>query len=256
MKGEGRQSSAHRHTEACTHCLTRPAPSPPNPTGIPEPSPDPTYLMVEQEPNWPPNTEYTETKSSGTTFCALSQAGQRRHVWAWKWCEMAMILKKISPFSNQYIQWCAGKCLSTSSAGKGGPRFRVFTDFHHVNTPTIANFELQMWNQLTHFCCCVAMSCQILCNPMDCNRPGFPLPHCLPEFAQTHGYWVNDAIQLSHPLSPPFPPAFSLSQHQDLFQWVGYSHQMAKVLEFQIQLHSLPANNHPLPPLISQNTIL
>ena len=182
--------------------------------GIPEPSPNPTYLMVEQEWDWPPNTEYTETKSSGMTFCVLTQAGQRLHVWARKWCETAWFSRKSPPFLYQYIPWCAGKCLSTSSAGKGGPRFRVFADSHHVNTPTIANFELQMWNQLTHFCCYVTTSCQSLCNPMDCNRPGFPLSHCLPEFAQTHGYWVNDAIQLSHPLSPYSPSAFNPSQHQ------------------------------------------
>ena len=249
--GWGERGSSPVLTDTRRPALTvSPAQPPPHQT------PQVFQSHLQTQPNWPPNTEYTETKSSGTTFSALSQAGQRRHVWAWKWFETAWFSRKSPPFSNLYIQWWAGKCLSTSSAGKGGPRFRVFADFHHVNTPTIANFELQMWNQLTHFCCCIATSCQILCNPMDCNRPGFPLLHCLPEFAQTQSYWVNDAIQLSHPLSPPFPPAFSLSQHQDLFQWVVYSHQMAKVLEFQLQHQSFPANNHPLPPLISQNTIL
>ena len=62
--------------------------------------------------------------------------------------------------------------------------------------------------------------CPTLCNPMDCSTPGFPVLHCLPEFAQTHVHWVNDAIQPSHLLSPPSPPAFTLSQHQGLFQWV------------------------------------
>ena len=57
-------------------------------------------------------------------------------------------------------------------------------------------------------------------NPMDCSTPGLPVPHCLPEFAQTHVHRVGDAIQPSHPLSPPSPPAFTLSQHQGLFQWV------------------------------------
>ena len=64
--------------------------------------------------------------------------------------------------------------------------------------------------------------------------PGLPVHHQLPEFTQTHVHWVGDAIQLSHPLSSPSPPAFTLSQHQGLFQWVSSSHQVAKVLESDI----------------------
>ena len=74
-----------------------------------------------------------------------------------------------------------------------------------------------------------------LCDPMDCSTPGFPVHHHLPEFAQPHVHWVSDAIQPSHPLSSPSPPAFSLSQYQGLFQWVGSSHQVAKELELQHQ---------------------
>ena len=59
-----------------------------------------------------------------------------------------------------------------------------------------------------------------LCNPMDCIKPGFPVLHYLPEFAQTHVHWVSEAIQPSHPLLPPSPPPLNLSQHQGLFQWV------------------------------------
>ena len=66
---------------------------------------------------------------------------------------------------------------------------------------------------------------------MDCSTPGLPVHHQLPEFTQTHVHWVGDAIQPSHPLLSPSPPAFNLSQHQDLFQWVSYSHQVANVLE-------------------------
>ena len=69
----------------------------------------------------------------------------------------------------------------------------------------------------------------------DCSTPGFPVLHHLPEFAQTHVHWISDAIQPTHPLSPPSPSAFSLSQHQDLFQWVVSLHQVAKVLELQLQ---------------------
>ena len=63
------------------------------------------------------------------------------------------------------------------------------------------------------------------------SMPGFPVLHCLPEFAQIHVHWVSDAIQPSHPLPPSSPPAFNLSQHQGLFQWVGSLHQVAKVSE-------------------------
>ena len=65
----------------------------------------------------------------------------------------------------------------------------------------------------------VAKSCPALCNPMNCSTPGFPVLHCLLEFAQTHVHWAGDAIQLFYPLSPSSPPALNLSQHQGLFQW-------------------------------------
>ena len=84
----------------------------------------------------------------------------------------------------------------------------------------------------------VAQSCPTLCDPMDCTTPGFPVHHPLLEFTQTHVHWVGDAIQPSHPLSFCSPPDFNLSQHQGLFQWVSSLHQVAKVLEFQLQHQS------------------
>ena len=81
----------------------------------------------------------------------------------------------------------------------------------------------------------VAQLCPTLCNPMDCSTPGFPVHYQLLELAQTHVHWVGDAVQPSHPLLSPSPPAFNLSQHQGLFQWVSSSHQVAKVLELQHQ---------------------
>ena len=74
-----------------------------------------------------------------------------------------------------------------------------------------------------------------LCDPMDYRMPGFLILHHLLEHAQTHVHWVSDAIQ---PLSSPSPPAFNLSQHQGLFRWVSSSHQVKKVLEFQLQPQS------------------
>ena len=73
-----------------------------------------------------------------------------------------------------------------------------------------------------------------LCDPMNCSAPGLPVHHQLPEFTQTHVHRVSDAIQPSHPLSSPSPPAPNPSQHQSLFQWVRSSHEVAKVLEFQL----------------------
>ena len=84
----------------------------------------------------------------------------------------------------------------------------------------------------------VDQSCLTVCDPTDCSILGFSVLHYLPELAQTHVHWVGDAIQPSHPLSSPFPPAFNLSQHQDLSQWVISSHLVAKVLEFQLQHQS------------------
>ena len=82
----------------------------------------------------------------------------------------------------------------------------------------------------------VAQSCLTLCDPKNHSMPGLPVHHQLPEFTQTHVHWVSDAIQTSHPLSSPFPPAPNSSQHQSLFQWVSSSHQVAKVLEFRFSI--------------------
>ena len=81
----------------------------------------------------------------------------------------------------------------------------------------------------------VTQSCPTLCDPMDCSTPGFHVHHQLLETTQTHVHDVGDAIQPPHPLSSPSPPALNLSQHQGLCQRVGSSHQVAKVLEFQLQ---------------------
>ena len=77
-----------------------------------------------------------------------------------------------------------------------------------------------------------------LCDPMNCSMPGLPVHHHLPEFTETHVHRVGDAIQPSHPLLSPSPPAPNPSQHQSLFHWVSTSHKVAKVLEFQLQHQS------------------
>ena len=84
----------------------------------------------------------------------------------------------------------------------------------------------------------IAQSCLTLCNPINHGMPGLPVHYQLPEFTQTHVHWVSNAIQPSHPLSSPSPPALNLSQHQGLYKWVSSLHQVPKVLEFQLQHQS------------------
>ena len=89
----------------------------------------------------------------------------------------------------------------------------------------------------------VAQSCPTLCDPMNHSTPGLPVHHQLPEFTQIHVHRVGDAIQPSHPLSSPSPPAPKPSQHQGLFQWVNSSHEWPKYWSFSLMIS--PSNEHP-----------
>ena len=102
------------------------------------------------------------------------------------------------------------------------------------------NKVLNTWNlyNVTSQCSVQSLSRVRLCDPMDHSMPGLLVHHQLLEFTQTYLHWVGDAIQPSYPLSSPSPPALNLSQHQGLFKWVSSSHQVAKVLEFQLQHQS------------------
>ena len=108
---------------------------------------------------------------------------------------------------------------------------------------------------LTIRCCCclVAQSSLTLDDPMNCSIPGVPVLHYVREFAQIHIHWIGDAIQPSYPLSSPPPPAFNLSQHQGLFQWVSSSHQVTKVLGISasasVPSMTIPVNIHDWFPL-------
>ena len=99
--------------------------------------------------------------------------------------------------------------------------------------------HLGVWSHTVTLCwknfSSITQSYPTLCDPMDHSTPGLPVHHQLLEFTQT---WAGDAIQPSHPLSFPSPPALNLAQHQGLFKWVSSSHQVAKVLEFQPQHQS------------------
>ena len=95
-----------------------------------------------------------------------------------------------------------------------------------------------MLNLICHCCYSVPRSRPTLCDPEDCSMPALPVPHHLLRFAQVHVHCTGDAFQPSHPLTPSSPSALSLSQQQGVFQYVGRSHQMTKVLELQLQHQS------------------
>ena len=105
---------------------------------------------------------------------------------------------------------------------------------HNWTTSLSFFFSKTKWHQFSS----VAQSCPTLCDPMNCSSPGLPVHHQRPESTHTHVHWVGDAIQPSHPLLSPSPPALNLSQHQGLFKSVSSLHQVAKVLEFQLQHQS------------------
>ena len=123
------------------------------------------------------------------------------------------------------------------SRGSSQPRDRTWVS-------CIADISYQLSHQFSP----VAQLCPTLCDPMDCSIPGLPVHHQLLEFNQTHLHWVGDAIKPSHPLSSPSPPAFNLSQHHGLFQWVSSSHQVAKVL-VSASTSVLPMITQDWPPL-------
>ena len=103
---------------------------------------------------------------------------------------------------------------------------------------TVVMYRCEMDHKGCYCYCSVTQLWPTLHNPMDCSTPGLPVPRHLPEFAQVHVHCISDAFQPSYPLTPFPPSAFNLSQHQGLFQWVSSSHQVAKVLEFQLQHQS------------------
>ena len=127
--------------------------------------------------------------------------------------------------SSQSWDWSSVSYVSCTAGG-------IFTDWAIRKAPE----PLYCFGQKVCFVqfSSVAQSCPTLCDPMNCSTPGLPIHHQLLEFTQTHVHRVGDAIQPSHPLSSPSPPAPNPSQHQSLFQWVNSSYEVAKVLEFQL----------------------
>ena len=116
-----------------------------------------------------------------------------------------------------------------------GPFKVPHSEAHHVHSPLLMVILLITWSVQFNS---VVQSCPILYDLMDCSMPGLPVHHQLPELTQTHVHCIGDANRPSHPLSSPSPPTFNLSQLLGLFKWVSSSHQVAKVLEFQLQRQS------------------
>ena len=131
--------------------------------------------------------------------------------------------------------------------------FSLFPLFYpHLSLPpSLLSFLLkihivsrEMERMVEHFqFSSVAQSCPTLCDPMDCSMPGLPVIHQLLEFTQTHVHWVGDAMQSSHPLSSPSPPALNLSQHQGLFNESVHRIRWPKYSSFSFSIS--PSNEHP-----------
>ena len=128
----------------------------------------------------------------------------------------------LSSFTNFYDS----KCVSPSTSSTNKSISLIFFNLCMV----LISFQIVLSDQIKS----VTQSCLTLCDPMNHSTPGLPVHHQLPEFTQTHVHRVSDATQPSHPLSSPSPPAPNPSQHQSLFQRVNSSHEVAKVLEFQL----------------------
>ena len=146
------------------------------------------------------------------------------YIWKWKSCPTLwdpMDYTAHGIFQTRILGWVA----FPFSRGSFQPRdqTQVLSELQEDSFPAYLHLFLSV--QFSS----VAQSCPTLCNPMNRSTPGLPVHHQLPGFTQTHVHWVGDAIQPSHPLSSPSPPAPNPSQHQGLFQWVNSSHEVAKV---------------------------
>ena len=153
--------------------------------------------------------------------------------WVSDWHFSARVQGSPSP-----LAWITGRRWWTL-----GPGGRKKTKIWHCQRRTLLFYFIH-----SLLCCEVvqfsslAQLCPTLCNPMNRSTPGLPVHHQLPEFTQTHVHWVGDALQPSHLLSSPSPPAFNLSQHQGLFKWVSSLHQVAEVLGVSASTSVLPMN--------------
>ena len=149
--------------------------------------------------------------------------GQKASAW------LGRTLTKVPPFvpGKESISFKESSGSETAQ-GRGEAGIHFWVQWSNTQSSSLWRYRIyfkdlmdsELWEAL-EICCLVAQLCLTLCDPVDCSMPGFPVLHYLLVFAQTHVHWVGDAIQPSHPLLSPLPPALNLSQHQGLFQWVG-----------------------------------
>ena len=154
---------------------------------------------------------------------------------------LARVVKNLPAMSETWV-WSLGLQIPWRRERLPTPVFWP-GEFYGLYSPWVCKesdmtewLSLSQWistiDSIQYFCCCcVAESCPTICDPRESSMPAFPVLHHLLEFAQTHVHQISDAIQPSYPLSSPFPPAFNLSQHEHLFQWVSSLYPVAKVLE-------------------------
>ena len=180
--------------------------------------------------------DWTELKiSPGSGVLGRSKIHNRYDSWAWELYHLmeGFALLRATLWKSTW-GWMAGQLSDGINLGRlhgGSELLRSWkTQRYIVITNSGSQFRCLSSVQFIS----VPQSCPALCDPMNHSTPGLPVHHQLPEFAQTHVHRVSDAIQPSHPLSSPSPPAPNPSQHQGLFQWVNSSHEVAKVLEFQL----------------------
>ena len=150
-----------------------------------------------------------------------------------KWASQVALVVKNVPASAGDIRDTGSVPGSGRSPGGGIP-------WSGQTTSIFMHRESHGWSSLVGYSP-VQFSCSVVSDslrPHGLQHAGFPVLHQPLELAQTHVHWVGDAIQPPHPLSSPSPPTFSHSQHQGLFQGVSSLHQVAKVLELQLQHHS------------------
>ena len=158
-------------------------------------------------------------------------------MWTFSGCsKRGFSVQRLPLWSASSVRTGFRSCGSVALQDVGSPQIRDPTHVLHIGRRILCHWATR--EALSVQFSSVAQSCPTLCDPMNRSMPGLLVQHQLPEFTQTHVHWVSDAIQPSHPLSSSSPPAHNPSQHQGLFQWVNSSHEVARVLEFQLQHQS------------------
>ena len=145
-------------------------------------------------------------------------------------CVCVCVCECVFPCSLAGLPVSADSLTTPINSGSGWALVQICQLPHHILDLFFPSSPVQFSS--------VTQSCLTFCDPVNRSMPGLPVQHQLPEPTQTHVHWVGDAIQSSHLLSSPSPPAFKLSQHQGLFQIVSYLHQVAKVWELQLHHQS------------------